>query len=65
MKDELLPLLVWHSKFMIGALSDDLNVNYSKRIVMVELMALEHGWRHLVTEEQIALRLNHNNLLQA
>lgn len=46
-------LLEHHYTLRIEALKDDPRVNYAKRIVAVELMAAEYGWKHLCSIESI------------
>jgi hypothetical protein len=50
-------LLEHHYELRIEALKDDPRFNYSKRLVTVELLATELGWRHLCDREYITYRL--------
>ncbi len=50
-------LLEHHYELRIEALRDDPRVNYAKRIVVVELMAVQLGWKHLCTHEAITNRM--------
>lgn len=42
-----------HYQLMIEALQDDSRVNYPKRIVTIELMAVSLGWTHVCSLEAI------------
>jgi hypothetical protein len=42
-----------HHELMINALFDDLNINYSRKIVAVEMMANEFGWDCLASRASL------------
>ena len=42
-----------HYQLMIEALQDDPRIDYPKRIVTVELMAVQLGWSHICSTEAI------------
>jgi len=44
--------------FQVRSLKDDPSVNYAKRIVHCELLALRLGWDYRCDEEFIALNVN-------
>jgi hypothetical protein len=50
-------LLEHHSELRIESLRDDPSVNYEKRLVTVELIAKEHGWKHLCKREYIDIKM--------
>jgi hypothetical protein len=53
-------LLEHHYSLRIESLRDDPAVNYAQRIVAVEMLARERGWRFLCDEELIAIRVMQN-----
>lgn len=50
-------LLEHHYELRIESLRDDPRVNYQKRLVIVELLAKEHGWKHLCERECIDVKM--------
>jgi hypothetical protein len=50
-------LLEHHSELRIESLRDDPSVNYEKRLSTVELIAKEHGWKHLCEREYIDIKM--------
>jgi hypothetical protein len=50
-------LLEHHYELRIESLRDDSNINYAKRLVAVERLATEHGWKHLCERECIDIKL--------
>ena len=50
-------LLEHHYELRIELLRDDPNVNYGKRLVTVELLAKEHGWKHVCERECIDIKM--------
>ncbi|MBI5580349.1 MAG: hypothetical protein HY895_14445 [Deltaproteobacteria bacterium] len=49
-------LLEHHYELRIGTLQDDPSVNHAKRLVTVELIAKEHGWKRLSELECIDIK---------
>jgi len=49
-------LLEHHYEFRIESLRDDPRVDYSKYLAAVELLAKEHGWKHLCERECIDIK---------
>ena len=39
------------------SLRDDPGINYEKRLVTVELLAKEHGWKHLCERQCIDIKM--------
>lgn len=50
-------LLEHHYELRIESLKDDPRVNYAKRIVTVEMLAAEFGWKHMCSREYINYRV--------
>jgi hypothetical protein len=50
-------LLEYHCELRIEALRDDPRVDYPKRLVAVELLAQEHGWKHLCERKCIDVKM--------
>lgn len=50
-------LLEHHYETRIDALAHDLDCSYGKRMVAIELLALEKGWKHLCDSEAINYRM--------
>lgn len=50
-------LLEHHYELRIEALRDDPRVNYAKRMITVELMAGQLGWKHICPIEAILNRV--------
>jgi len=50
-------LLEHHYELRIESLRDDPSVNFEKRLVTVELLAKEHGWKHLCERECIDIKM--------
>ena len=53
----LVTLQEHHHRLMVEALQDDPRVNYAKRIVTCELLALKLGNDYICDEQMIALRV--------
>jgi hypothetical protein len=50
-------LLEHHYELRIESLRDDPGINYEKRLVTVELLAKEHGWKHLCERQCIDIKM--------
>jgi hypothetical protein len=50
-------LLEHHYELRIQSLRDDPRVNFQERLVTVELLAKEHGWKHLCERECIDIKM--------
>jgi len=50
-------LLEHHYELRIESLRDDPRVDYSKSLVTVELLAKEHGWKHMCERECINIKM--------
>ena len=50
-------LLEHHYELRIESLRDDPGANYQKRLVTVERLAKEHGWRHVCERECIDIKM--------
>lgn len=50
-------LLEHHYEARIDALAHDLDCSYGKRMVVIELLALEKGWEHLCDKETIIYKM--------
>jgi hypothetical protein len=50
-------LLEHHYELRIESLRDDPAINYEKRLVTVELLAKEHGWKHLCERQCIDIKM--------
>jgi hypothetical protein len=50
-------LLEHHYELRIEALRDDPRVNYAKRLVAVERLAMNLGWKHMCDKEFIAIHM--------
>lgn len=46
-----------HYETRIAALQHDLDCSYGKRMVAIELLALEKGWKHLCDSETINYKM--------
>lgn len=46
-------LLEHHYELRIESLKDDPNVNYGKRLVIIEMLANEFSWKHMIEREAI------------
>jgi hypothetical protein len=46
-------LLEYHYETRIEALSNDLDNGYAKRMVIIEMLANQYGWKHLCEAELI------------
>ena len=50
-------LLEHHYELRVESLRDDLRMNFRQRLVTVELLAKEHGWKHVCERECIDIRM--------
>jgi hypothetical protein len=50
-------LLEHHYELRIESLRDDPRINCSKQLVTVELLAKEHGWKHMCGRECIDIKM--------
>jgi hypothetical protein len=50
-------LLEHHYELRIESLCDDARINCAKRLVTVELLAKEHGWKHVCGRECIDIKM--------
>ena len=65
-KDGLMKTLLEHrNDLMVQALQDDLNINYAKRIVACELLALNLGDDYVCDMEFVALQMNRREIVTA
>lgn len=51
-------LLEHHYNLRIASLADNPRINYARRLVIVEMMANEHGWKYVCPLEAILNRVN-------
>jgi hypothetical protein len=50
-------LLEHHYELRIESLRDDYSVDYAKCLVTVELLAKEHGWKHMCERKCIDIKM--------
>lgn len=50
-------LLEHHYELRVESLRDDPRMNFRQRLVTVELLAKEHGWKHVCERECIDIRM--------
>jgi hypothetical protein len=59
------PLCEHHHDLMVEALQDDPRINYAKRIVACELLALTLGKDYICDLDFIALQMNRRDIVTA
>jgi len=50
-------LLEHHYELRVESLRDDPRMHFRQRLVTVELLAKEHGWKHVCERECIDIRM--------